>query len=167
MNVEQRDPSTLLARLIGSSVRSVERRGFDLEPPLRYGVDPLIVRTDTQALYLTVDGGRGDLLAFELDAVSPGALRGTEPHVLGNDNEDRIVVAALSEPIAVIDRLSRAPGGGPPGFYQFCGIRLALAGGSSLYLGTHLRALVDTDDLCILYGDEIRDDLIATPLSPP
>lgn len=167
MTADRRDPSTLLLGLLGARIDAVERRGFDGETPLRLGVDPLIVRAGALALYLTVDGGRGDLLVFELSAVAAGALRGTQSFALGDHDEDARVVAQLSAPVLGIDQLARAPGGGPAGFYQRCGIRLRLQGGGSLYLGTHLRAIADTDDLCILHPDETRDDLVATPLRRP
>lgn len=167
MSHDTHDPSALLARLAGARIQVIERCGFDLETPLRHGVEPLILRTEAWALYLTIDGGRGNLLAFELADVSPRALRGAEIRALGDDEDDAAVVAALAGPISRIDRLARAPGGGPPGFYQFCGVRLGLPGERSLYLGTHLRERVDTDDLCILWEDEIRADLRAIPIATP
>jgi hypothetical protein len=163
MSPDTSDTARLLVQLVGSTISSVERCGGHLAPPLRHGTAPLIVRAGPLALYVTVDGGRGDLLAFELAAVSPGALRGAEPHALGADPDDAEIMTEMATPIERIDRLARAAGA-RSWLHQFCGVRLGLAGGGSLYLGTHLRALVDTEDVCLLRRSEIRDDLIATPL---
>jgi hypothetical protein len=161
----------LAGALAGRRLTAVLRL-LDIEPEpgadLRREWGPVLLETEDGARWRAdVDEAKANLLLFELPAddreldARLGDLRVRPPIV--TDSPSDPLRALVTEPIERVEEISREPDPTWQGAFELCGLRLTLANGPRVLLGTHLTDL-EVPGTWLLLPEEADTALRYAPL---
>jgi hypothetical protein len=164
----------LAGELVGRRlVRVLRLLDIELEEDadLRREWGPALLETDDgRRLRADVDEAKANLLLSELPAddreldARLGRLRVRPPIVTDDPNDP--LRALVTQPIEHVEEISREPDPTWEGAWELCGLRLTLAGGSQVLLGTDLTD-VNLPGAWFLLPDEADPALRYAPLAVP